>query len=134
MMAGNVARYNSLNDYLTECRSKEANKKRLADKLFHTARAGLADEIRHVVVQCVKAGVDLSGGKHDYLLEYFDSFHTGTKKPDIDVVRLIFHYQKTITHKAKLSFYQNIYYRRLLDEETTTEFSDLLNSCRDTPE
>lgn len=130
MIASNAPRYSSLADYIAECKSKEAHRVRLADKLFHTVRSGLPDEIRQCILQCVQAQFDFSQTKHDYLLEYFDSFHRSCNPPEIDVVRLITHYQKRISNKAKLSFYQNIYYRRLLDEESMTVFSDLLNGGR----
>lgn len=130
MIASNAPRYNSLADYIAECKSKEAHRVRLSDKLFHTVRSGLPDEIRQVMMQCIEAKYDFASSKHDYLLEYFDSFRRTTTPPEINIVRLITHYQRRISNKAKLSFYQNVYYRRLLDEESMTEFSDLLNGGR----
>lgn len=130
MIATNAPRYNSLAEYIAECKSKEAHRNRLADKLYHTVRAGLADEIRLVMMQCLEAKVDFTASKHDYLLEYFDSFRRSVNPPEINIVRLITHYQKRISNKAKLSFYQNIYYRQLLDEASLTEFSNLLNGER----
>lgn len=130
MIATNAPRYNSLAEYIAECKSKDAHRARLADKLFHTVRSGLPDEIRQVMMQCLEAKIDFANSKHDYLLEYFDAFRRTTTPPEINIVRLITHYQKRISNKAKLSFYQNVYYRRLLDDASLTEFSNLLNGER----
>lgn len=128
MIANNAPRYNSLAEYLAECKSKEQHKVRLADKLFHTVRSGLPVEITQVIEQCVRAGFDFTATKHDYLLEYFDAFHRSNNPPEINIVRLILNYQKVISNKAKLSFYQNVYYRRLLNEEEMGVFCDILNA------
>lgn len=70
-----MLKYKSLNDFLDDKKRKEQHRKRLADKLFHTVRSGSDPEIQSVIKECSESGLDFKDVKHDYLLEYFDSFH-----------------------------------------------------------
>lgn len=122
-------KYKSLNDFLDDKKRKEQHRKRLADKLFHTVRSGSSNEIQAVIKACSDADVDFKTIKHDYLLEYFDSFYNRTSNtPSILIVRLLISYQNKISHKAVLSFYQNIFYKHLLSDEELTELSSLITS------
>lgn len=122
-------KYSSLQDYLNEVKRREQHRKRLADKLFHTVRSCSSQEIQQVIKECSDADVDFIEAKHDYLLEYFDSFyHRTSNLPSGLIVRLLISYQKRVSHKAVLSFYQNIFYKSLLANEELTELSSLLTS------
>lgn len=122
-------KYKSLNYFLDDKKRKEQHRKRLADKLFHTVRSGSDTEIQSVIKECSESGLDFKDVKHDYLLEYFDSFYNRTSNiPSILIVRLLISYQNKISHKAVLSFYQNIFYKHLLSDEELTELSSLITS------
>ncbi|EHE7410204.1 hypothetical protein JZR78_004394 [Salmonella enterica subsp. enterica serovar Hadar] len=124
-------KYSSLQEYLDDVKRREQHKKRLADKLFYTVRSGSSNEIQTVIKACSDADVDVDFKtiKHDYLLEYFDSFYNRTSNtPSILIVRLLISYQNKISHKAVLSFYQNIFYKHLLSDEELTELSSLITS------
>ncbi|MDW1257580.1 hypothetical protein [Klebsiella pneumoniae] len=124
-------KYKSLNYFLDDKKRKEQHRKRLADKLFHTVRSGSSNEIQAVIKTCSDADVDFKTIKHDYLLEYFDSFYNRTSNiPSILIVRLLISYQNKISHKAVLSFYQNIFYKHLLSDEELTELSSLITSYK----
>ena len=87
------------------------------------------DQIQTVIKACCDADIDFKTIKHDYLLEYFDSFFNRTSNtPSILIVRLLISYQNKISHKAVLSFYQNIFYKHLLSDEELTELSSLITS------
>ena len=111
-----MLKYKSLKDFLDEQKQQELYKKRLAEKLYYTVKKGTSEEILSVFKQV----------KHDYLLEYFDTFRSGYNKPSILITRLIISYQKNISVKAIQSFYNNIYYRRLLDDEELIELTSLI--------
>ena len=124
-------KYKSLNDFLDDKKRKEQHRKRLADKLFHTVRSGSSNEIQTVIKACSDADIDFKTIKYDYLLEYFDSFYNRTSNiPSILIVRLLISYQNKISHKAVLSFYQNIFYKHLLSDEELTELSSLITSYK----
>lgn len=126
-----VLKYSSLQEYLDDVKRREQHKKRLADKLFYTVRSGSSNEIQTVIKACSDADVDFKTIKHDYLLEYFDSFFNRTSNtPSILIVRLLISYQNKISHKAVLSFYQNIFYKHLLSDEELTELSSLITSYK----
>jgi len=126
-----VLKYSSLQDYTNELKRREQHKKRLADKLFHTVRSGASNEIQFVIKECSEAKVSFSDIKHDYLLEYFDSFYKQTSNtPSILIVRLLISYQKKISHKAVLSFYQNVFYKHVISDEELTELSSLIISSK----
>ncbi|HHU4734040.1 TPA: hypothetical protein ACUE4D_005696, partial [Klebsiella pneumoniae] len=105
-----MLKYKSLKDFLDEQKQQELYKKRLAEKLYYTVKKGTSEEILSVFKQCSESGLDFKQVKHDYLLEYFDTFRSGYNKPSILITRLIISYQKNISVKAIQSFYNNIYY------------------------
>jgi hypothetical protein len=121
-----MLKYNSLKDFLEEQKRQELLKKRLAEKLYYTVKKGTAEEIVSVFRQCSEGNVDFKDLKYDYLLEYFDTFRTGYNKPSVIIIRLIISYQKIISIKAIQSFYNNIYYRNILDEEELAEITPLI--------
>ena len=117
-----MLKYKSLKDFLDEQKQQELYKKRLAEKLYYTVKKGTAEEILSVFKQCSESGLDFKQVKHDY----FDTFRTGYNKPSILITRLIISYQKNISVKAIQSFYNNIYYRHLLDDEELIELTSLI--------
>ena len=119
-------KYKSLQEFIDQQKRDEQHRKRLADKLFHTVRSGNEEEIQAVVSECSRSKLDFTDVKHDYLLEYFDSFRTLSVAPSAMIIRLLLNYQKRITNKAKLSFYQNVFYKNLLKEEELYEISSLI--------
>jgi len=119
-------KYKSLQEFIDQQKRDEQHRKRLADKLFHTVRSGNEEEIQSVISECSRSKLDFKEAKHDYLLEYFDSFSRRITSPSIPIIKLIIAYQNKITHQAKLSFCQNIYYRSLLSENDLFEVSDLI--------
>ncbi|SUY94788.1 Uncharacterised protein [Klebsiella pneumoniae] len=94
--------------------------------MFHTVRSGSDTEIQSVIKECSESGLDFKDVKHDYLLEYFDSFHNRFTPPSIPIIKLLISYQNNISHKAKLAFCRNIYYRGILKEEELYEISELI--------
>ena len=121
-----MLKYKSLKDFLDEQKQQELYKKRLAEKLYYTVKKGTSEEILSVFKQCSESGLDFKQVKHDYLLEYFDTFRSVYNKPSILITRLIISYQKIISVKAIQSFYNNIYYRHLLDDEELIELTSLI--------
>ena len=119
-------KYKSLQEFIDQQKRDEQYRKRLADKLFHTVRSGNEEEIQSVISECSRNKLDFTDVKHDYLLEYFDSFSRRITPPSIPIIKLIIAYQKKITHQAKVSFCQNVYYRSLLSENDLFEASDLI--------
>lgn len=121
-----MLKYNSLKDFLDEKKRQELSKKRLAEKLYYTVKKGSSEEILSVFKQCSECNVDFKEVKHDYLLEYFDTFRSGYSTPSILITRLIVSYQKNISVKAIQSFYNNIYYRNILNQEDLAEMTSLI--------
>lgn len=121
-----MLKYKSLKDFLDEQKQQELYKKRLAEKLYYTVKKGTSEEILSVFKMCSECNVDFKEVKYDYLLEYFDTFRSGYNKPSILITRLIISYQKKISVKAIQSFYNNIYYRHVLDEEELVEITSLI--------
>lgn len=121
-----MLKYNSLKDFLDEKKRQELSKKRLAEKLYYTVKKGSSEEILSVFKQCSECNVDFKEVKHDYLLEYFDTFRSGYSTPSILITRLIVSYQKNISVKAIQSFYKNIYYRNILNQEDLAEMTSLI--------
>lgn len=119
-------KYKSLQEFIDQQKRDEQHRKRLAEKLFHTVRSGNEEEIQSVISECSRSKLDFTDVKHDYLLEYFDSFSRRITPPSVPIIKLIISYQKKITHQAKLSFCQNVYYRSLLSENDLFEISDLI--------
>ncbi|HFW3091344.1 TPA: hypothetical protein ACIBE3_005070, partial [Salmonella enterica subsp. enterica serovar Reading] len=78
-------KYSGLQEHLDDVKRREQHKKRLADKLFHTVRSGSDTEIQSVIKECSESGLDFKDVKHDYLLEYFDSFHNRFIPPSIPI-------------------------------------------------
>lgn len=121
-----MLKYNSLKDFLEVQKRQELMRKRLAEKLYYTVKKGSSEEILSVFKMCSECNVDFKEVKYDYLLEYFDTFRSGYNKPSILITRLIISYQKKISVKAIQSFYNNIYYRHVLDEEDLVEITSLI--------
>lgn len=119
-------KYKSLQEFIDQQKRDEQHRKRLADKLFHTVRSGNEEEIQSVISECSRSKLDFTDINHDYLLEYFDSFSRRLNPPSILIIKLIISYQKKITHKAKLSFCRNVYYKSLLSESDLYEVSELI--------
>lgn len=121
-----MLKYNSLKDYMDEKKRQEQYKKRLAEKLYFSIKNGTSEDIVSVFKQCSESKLNFTEIKHDYLLEYFDNFRSGYNKPSILIIRLIISYQKNISSKAITSFYNNVFYRNILDDAELSELTSTI--------